>query len=70
MAEEQKVVVDGVEYTLDQITETAAHCLNQIRSLDQKIHSASMNMEQMQVGRDAYIAKLKQELPEPEAAVQ
>ena len=63
MAEDKKVIeIDGVEYTEDQLSDQAKHCINQVASLDQKIRSASLNIEQMQVGRDGYIAKLKAEL--------
>lgn len=71
MAEDKKVIeIDGVEYTEDQLSDQAKHCINQITSLDQKIRSASLNIEQMQVGRDGYIAKLKAELPAEDIAAE
>lgn len=64
MVEDKKTItIDDVEYTEDQLSDAAKHCINQIGSLDQKIRSASLNIEQMQVGREGYIAKLKAELP-------
>ena len=63
MVEEKKTItIDDVEYTEDQLSDAAKHCINQIGSLDQKIRSASMNIEQMQVGRLGYIDRLKDEL--------
>ena len=63
MAEEKKVItIDDVEYTWDQLNDAAKHCINQIGSLDQKIRSASLNIEQMQVGRQGYIDRLKEQL--------
>ena len=63
MTEDKKVItIDDVEYTEDQLSDAAKHCINQIGSLDQKIRSASMNIEQMQVGRLGYIDRLKDEL--------
>lgn len=63
MVEEKKTItIDDVEYTEDQLSDAAKHCINQIGSLDQKIRSASMNIEQMQVGRQGYVDRLKDEL--------
>lgn len=68
MTEEKKVItIDDVEYTEDQLSDAAKACINHINSLDQKIASAQFNVTQMQVGREAFIAKLKAELPEAEA---
>ena len=62
MTEEKKVIIDDVEYTESELSNAAKHMINQIGSLDQKIRSAELNMEQMQVGRQAYMDKLKDEL--------
>ncbi len=68
MTEEKKVItIDDVDYTEDQLTDAAKACINHINSLDQKIASAQFNVTQMQVGREAFITKLKDELPEAEA---
>ena len=63
MTEEKKVItIDDVEYTEDQLSDEAKGCLNHIGSLDQKIASAQFNLTQLQVGRDAFMQRLKQEL--------
>jgi hypothetical protein len=68
MVEDKKTItIDDVDYTEDQLTDAAKACINHINSLDQKIASAQFNVTQMQVGREAFIAKLKAELPEVEA---
>lgn len=68
MTEEKKVItIDDVDYTEDQLTDAAKACINHINSLDQKIASAQFNVTQMQVGREAFMAKLKDELSEAEA---
>lgn len=65
MTEEKKVItIDDVDYTEDQLTDAAKACINHINSLDQKIGSAKFNLEQLQVGRDAFVQLLKAELPE------
>jgi|TARA_R100001198_G_scaffold96464_1_gene86387 hypothetical protein len=67
VAEEQKVItIDEVEYTEDQLSDVAKHCINQINSLDGKIRGLELNIEQMQVGRAGYMEKLKAEIKEEE----
>ena len=60
MAEDKKVItIDNVEYTEDQLSDEAKACINHIGSLDQKIASAQFNLIQLQVGREAFMDKLK-----------
>ena len=63
MVEDKKtIMIDDVEYTEDQLSDEARACLNHIQSLDQKIRSTQFNLTQLQVGREAFVARLKQEL--------
>ena len=63
MTEEKKVItIDDVEYTEDQLSDKAKVCINHIGSLDQKINSAQFNLDQLQVGRQAFMDMLKSEL--------
>lgn len=63
MVEDKKTItIDDVEYTEDQLSNEAKACLNHIQSLDQKIASSQFNLTQLQVGREAFIARLKEEL--------
>ena len=65
MTEEKKVItIDDVEYTEDQLTDQAKMCINHINSLDQKIGSAEFNLDQLRVGRNAFVEMLKKELPD------
>jgi hypothetical protein len=65
MTEEKKVItIDDVEYTEDQLSDQAKMCINHINSLDQKIGSAEFNLDQLRVGRNAFMDMLKKELPE------
>jgi len=60
MVEEKKTItIDDVEYTEDQLSDEAKACINHIGSLDQKIASAQFNLIQLQVGREAFVSKLK-----------
>lgn len=66
MGEEQKpvITIDDVEYTEDQLTDTAKACINHINSLDQKIASAQFNLTQLMVGREAFVGRLAASLEE------
>jgi TolA-binding protein len=65
MTEEKKVItIDDVEYTEDQLSDVAKHCINQIKSLEANIRGMELKIEQMQVGRAGYMEKLKAEIKE------
>ena len=60
MTEDKKVImIDDVEYTEDQLSDEAKACINHIGSLEQKIASTQFNLIQLQVGREAFLDKLK-----------
>lgn len=56
------LTIDGVEYHFEDMTEKQRVLVNHVADLDRKIASARWNADQMQVGRDAFFAMLKQEL--------
>ena len=58
------LTIDGVEYHFEDMTEKQRVLVNHVADLDRKIASARWNADQMQVGRDAFFAMLKQELEE------
>jgi hypothetical protein len=60
--DKKTITIDDVEYTEDQLTDEAKACINHIGSLDQKIGSAQFNLTQLQVGRQAFIDRLKEQL--------
>jgi len=63
MVEDKKTItIDGIDYEEDQLSDEAKGCINHLGSLDQKIASAQFNLTQLQVGRDAFMQRLKQEL--------
>jgi len=71
MTEDKKVItIDDIEYTEDQLSDEAKGCINHLGSLDQKIASAQFNLTQLQVGRDAFMQRLKQELDNKRETVQ
>ena len=65
MAEDKKVItIDDKEYTEDQLTDAQKVIINHINSLSQKIGSAEFNLDQLKVGKDAFIKMLTESLKE------
>ena len=58
------IVIDDVEYTEDQLSDEQKVLINHVADLDRKIGSARFNLDQLQVGRDAFMGMLKQNLQE------
>ena len=58
------ITIDNVEYTEDQLTDQQKVMINHIGDLDRKIRSAQFNLDQLQVGRDAFMNMLKTSLAE------
>ena len=55
--EDKKVIItiDEVDYTEDQLTDAQKLMINHINSLQQKINSAEFNLDQLKVGKDAFV---------------
>ena len=68
MTEEKKVItINDVDYTEDQLTDAQKMMINHINSLQQKISSNEFNLDQLKVGKDAFVQMLKASLEEEEA---
>ena len=66
MTEDKKVItIDEIEYTEDQLTDQQKVIINHINSLQQKINSAQFNMDQLMVGKDAFVNMLTASLEPP-----
>jgi hypothetical protein len=67
MAEKQPktIVINDKEYTEDQLTDQQKMMVNHLADLDRKIGSAKFNLDQMTVGRDAFMGLLTQSLEQP-----
>ena len=64
--EQNTINIDGKEYTEDQLTDEQKIIINHISDLDRKMGSVRFNLDQMAVGRDAFVNILKQSLQEVE----
>jgi hypothetical protein len=68
---EQKPVLtfDDKEYVIEDMTDEQKGILNHINDLQNKMNSMQFNLDQLNVGKDAFIGKLREALEEPEAEV-
>ena len=72
MATEKKtmpVFVDDVEYTYEDMTDQQKALVNHISDLDRKISSTAFNLDQLNVGKNAFVNLLKEALNEQPAEV-
>jgi hypothetical protein len=61
----QIVTIDGVEYDANTFTEEQVLLLNHCVDLDRKISSTQFQLQQLQVGKDAFLSMLKAKLAAP-----
>ena len=71
MGNEKKtpVTIDGVEFKFEDMTQQQQMLLNHVADLDRKLDSSRFNVDQLQVGRDAFFRMLKDSLETPQEAV-
>ena len=64
MGNEKKtpISIDGVDYNFEDMTQQQQVLVNHVADLDRKLNSARFNVDQLQVGRDAFMSMLKQAL--------
>ena len=62
-----QLIIDGVEYDIDSLNDQQKAILDHVADLERKVASAKFNMDQLQVGRDAFLNMLKQALADQPA---
>ena len=69
MAQKQTktITINDKEYTEDQLTDQQKVMINHVADLDRKIGSTQFNLDQLQVGKDAFVNMLTRSLEEPVA---
>tara|TARA_R110000824_G_scaffold274227_3_gene462932 strand:- start:135 stop:353 length:219 start_codon:yes stop_codon:yes gene_type:complete len=69
-AEDKKAIItiNDIDYTEDQLTDQQKVMINHINSLQQKINSAEFNLDQLKVGKEAFVNMLTASLEEPAEA--
>jgi hypothetical protein len=60
------VVIDDVEYFYEDMTQEQQMITNHVADLDRKISSARFNLDQLNVGKDAFVKMLKETLTKVE----
>jgi len=61
------ITIDEVEYQYEDLTTEQQALFNHCVDLDRKISSAQFNLDQLQVGKQAFIERLKKSLETVEA---
>ena len=66
MAEKQTktISINGTEYTEDQLTDQQKVMVNHVADLDRKMGSAQFNLDQLAVGKQAFVDMLTKSLDE------
>ncbi len=60
----QKVTINDTEYSVDDLTQEQVAMVNHVADLDRKISSAQFNIDQLNVGRNAFMDMLTNSLEE------
>ena len=66
--EKKTVTVNDVEHNIEDLTEQQIAMVNHIADLDKKLGSLGFNMDQLKVGREAFVNMLAASLAEAESA--
>jgi len=59
------IVVNDVEYNLDSMSDQQRTMINHIVDLERKLSSARFNVQQLEVGREAFVNMLTKSLEQP-----
>ncbi len=60
----QIITINDKDYTEDQLTEEQKILISHVADLDRKIGSARFNLDQLQIGREAFVNMLDASLKE------
>ena len=68
MAKNKKtpITVNDIEYIVEDMTDEQKTMLNHVNDLGRKLDNARFNLDQLAVGRDAFVARLANSLENPE----
>ena len=66
--EKKTITVNDVEHNIDDLTEQQVAMVNHIADLDKKLGNLRFNMDQLNVGREAFVNMLTASLAEAESA--
>ena len=59
------ITINGTDYTEDQLTDQQKVFVNHVTDLDRKIGSTQLNLDQLQIGKQAFMSLLTKSLETP-----
>ena len=65
--EKNLITVNDIEYNVDDFTDEQKTMLNHVNDLGRKLDNARFNLDQLNIGREAFVNMLTRSLEEPEA---
>jgi len=60
-----QIVIDDKEYDFNSMTDQQKILVNHVADLDRKINSTQFNLDQLLVGKQAFLTMLKEDLNKP-----
>jgi len=63
--EKNLITVNDIEYNMEDFTDAQKAMLNHVQDLDRKLVSAQFNLDQLSVGREAFVMMLADSLEAP-----
>ena len=58
----QPIIIDDVEYNFEDMTDEQKVFVNHVADLDRKVASTQFNLDQLNVGKQAFVKLLKESL--------
>ena len=68
--EKKTITVNDVEHNIEDLTEQQIAMVNHITDLDKKLGNLRFNMDQLNVGREAFVTMLASSLSEDDEATE
>ena len=68
--EQPKLNFDNKEYIIEDMSDESKQILNHINDIQNKINTNTFMKEQLEIGREAFVGKLRESLKEPEEVEQ
>ncbi len=65
--EKNLITVNDIEYNVDDFTDEQKTMLNHVNDLGRKLDNARFNLDQLNIGREAFVNMLTRSLEEPVA---
>ena len=63
--EKNLITVNDIEYNIEDMTDAQKAMLNHVQDLDRKLGNAQFNLDQLSVGREAFVKMLADALEAP-----